>query len=117
MDAESTRSVPPTKQRLHFPRIQQFSGDVHAVRNHLQALLILDLAGYLQGRRSGVKNDGFAIVDEGSRNRADTPLLFRVGLQALVHRRFAQNRVWKDCAPVGTQYQPALVQFIQIVAD
>ena len=80
-------------------------------------MLVLDLPRNLQRRRAGVKDDGFAIVDQRSRKRPDAPLFFRMGLQALVYRRFAQNRVREHRPAVGTQYQSALVQFVQVIAD
>ena len=104
-------------EQLHAGCVKQLRGDVHSVGDDLQPLPVLDLPGDLKRSRSGIKNDRLAVVDQRSGHGADAPLLRRVRLETLVHRRFAMDRVGKDRSAVGAQHQSSLMQLIQIAAN
>jgi len=75
------------------------------------------LTGNLQRGGAGVKNDGFAVVDERGGHGANAPFFLRMRLQPFVYRRFAQDGIRQHGAAMRTVYQAALVEGVQIVAN
>ena len=119
IDAESTRSVPPTMNvctsrassssaAMLTPLVMTCSPCLFLSWRAISSVVVPE------SRTAGGFCAGWMSAAAAA---ADAPLLFSVRLQTLIDRRLPQDLFREHGSAVGTQHQPALMQFVQVVAD